>query len=82
MRKKIKIPRAFPRRSPIGNVTLSCHKKGSTETASNLTTSTLDLSEAGARLLVRAPLEVGEDVVLGLEGPGYRSPLLRQGKVV
>jgi Tfp pilus assembly protein PilZ len=42
----------------------------------------LDLSEVGARLLVKEPFEVGEEVILSLEAPGQRRHLTRRGKVV
>ena len=48
----------------------------------DLAKTTLDLSEAGARLLVSAPFEVGEEIVLGLEGPWHNERVLRIGFVV
>jgi Tfp pilus assembly protein PilZ len=42
----------------------------------------LDLSEVGARLLVKEPFDVGEEVILSLEVPGQRHRLTRRGKVV
>jgi hypothetical protein len=79
---KKKIHRDFLRRSASSNVKVTCHRRGSGETGPNLTSVVLDLSEAGARLIVTAPLEVGEEVVLGLEGPAYETPLTRSGKIV
>src|ERR1700675_3307305 len=77
-----KVPRSFLRRSANNLVRVSCGKKGAKEVALDLAKATLDLSEAGARLLVSAPLEVGEEIVLGLEGPWHKDRLLRIGFVV
>jgi hypothetical protein len=77
-----KAPRSFLRRSANNLVKVSCRKKGAKGVALDLATTTLDLSEAGARLLVSAPLKVGEEIVLGLEGPWHEERLLRNGFVV
>jgi Tfp pilus assembly protein PilZ len=42
----------------------------------------LDLSEGGARLLVKDPFEVGEEVILSLEAPAQQRQLTRRGQVV
>jgi hypothetical protein len=42
----------------------------------------LDLSEVGARLLVKEPFGVGEEVILSLEAPGQRRVVTRCGKIV
>ena len=80
--RKKKSPRGFLRRSASSDVKVSCFKKDTVDAGPNLTTLALDLSQAGARLLVTVPLQVGEEVVLGLEGPSCPNLLLRQGKVV
>ena len=77
-----KSPRSFLRRSANNLVRVSCGKKGAKDVALDLAKTTLDLSEAGARLLVSAPLEVGEEIVLGLEGPWHKERLMRIGFVV
>ena len=77
-----KIRRGFSRRSASSKVKITCHKKGQLDAGPSLSTVVLDLSEAGARFLVTSPLQVGEDIVLGLQGPSYRHPLTRPGKVV
>jgi hypothetical protein len=76
------VVRGFRRRSANADVTVTVHKNGPMNVGPAVTAVTLDLSEAGARLLVRVPLEVGQEVVLALEGPSYRGPLSRHGKVV
>jgi hypothetical protein len=43
---------------------------------------TLDLSEVGARLLVKEPFEVGEEVILNLEAPVQHRQFIRRGQVV
>src|ERR1700676_2601651 len=58
---KKKIHRDFLRRSASSNVKVTCHRNGSGTAGPNLTSVVLDLSEAGARLIVTAPLEVGDD---------------------
>ena len=80
--RKKKIHRGFLRRSASNQVKVTCHKKGPNDAGPNLTTVVLDLSEAGARLLVAAHLEVGDEVVLRLAGPSYQDPITRHGKVV
>jgi positive regulator of sigma E activity len=80
--RKMKIHRAFPRRSASAAVNVTCQKKATFGQGPNLSSVVLDLSQAGARLLVTAPLAVGEKVVLGLEEPSYNRPLIRDGKVV
>jgi Tfp pilus assembly protein PilZ len=42
----------------------------------------LDLSEGGARLLVKDPFEVGEEIILNLEAPAQQRQLIRRGQVV
>jgi hypothetical protein len=42
----------------------------------------LDLSEVGARLLVKESFAVGEEVTLSLEAPLQRRQLTRRGRVV
>jgi hypothetical protein len=79
---KKKNHRRFPRRSASAHVKITCHKKGIPGVGPNLIAVVLDLSEAGARLLVRTPLEVGEEVVLGLERPSRQTPVTRPGKIV
>jgi hypothetical protein len=80
--RKTKIHRGFARRSASAKFKVTCHKNGSPDVGLNLASVVLDLSEAGARLLVTAPLDVGQQVVLGLEGPSYQQPVRRHGTIV
>lgn len=82
MNRKKKIHRGFLRRSASTHVKVTCRRKNPGEDGPNLTTVVLDLSEAGARMLVGAALQVGEEVVLRIEGPLYETPITRYGKVV
>lgn len=44
--------------------------------------SILDISADGIRLIVNAPLEVGEKIEVDLEGIGYCRPLKMSGEVI
>ncbi len=77
-----KIHRGFRRLSANAKVRVTCHKKGAADAAFNLIIGVLDLSEAGARLLVAGPLQVGDRIVLGLREPSIPRGLTREGRVV
>jgi hypothetical protein len=64
-----------------GHVKTEC-RKGAHGLGRNLAVTTLDLSETGARLLVRAAMAPGEDVEVLLAGVGVARALKRVGKVV
>ncbi len=74
--------RACKRRSACLNIRVTCHKRSAADCGPKLTAAVLDLSEAGARLLVSVPFQVGEEVVLGLERPVDQRTLTRLGTVV
>ena len=78
--RKQKTPRGSPRRSASAQVKATCQTPSGNGTC--IPTAVLDLSEGGARLLVTVPLEVGDEVVLALEGPWYEMPIRRLGKIV
>jgi hypothetical protein len=78
--RKPKVRRGFKRLSAKSKVTVTCHRKG--HEGANLANTVLDLSQAGARFLVTTPLDVGEQVVLGIQGPTCPRPLTRDGEVV
>ena len=80
LKRKLKVRRGFKRLSARPKITVSCHRKGNE--GANLASAVLDLSQAGARLLVTAPLDAGESVVLGVQGPSCPQPLTRAGEVV
>jgi hypothetical protein len=74
--------RRFKRRSASLKIRVTCHKKAARDGGPKITAVALDLSEAGARLLVTVPLAVGEEVVLGLERILDQRKLTRVGTVV
>jgi hypothetical protein len=80
-KRKTKTRRGFPRRSACAEVRVTYHRKTATDVPADGSVVVLDLSEAGARLLITAALKVDEEVVLRLHRPSSR-PLTRQGKVV
>jgi len=79
-------PRAGPerrlcrRRPARGRIRISCYK-GTLDLGANLAMSLLDVSESGIRLLLKAPLDAGQEVCLGLEGQGHLRPVKRTGRV-
>jgi hypothetical protein len=82
IKRENRVRRGFLRRSASADVKVTIHKNAQMNAGPKVTAATLDLSEAGARLLVGVPLEVGEDVVLGLEALSCQGPLTRHGKVI
>jgi hypothetical protein len=74
--------RAGKRHSASLTLRVTCHKKGAGDCGPKLAAVVLDLSEAGARLLVSVPLQVGDEIVLGLERPLDQRTLTRHGTVV
>jgi hypothetical protein len=57
-------------------------RKGTFGFGRNVAVNVLDLSETGARLVVRTPLDRGDEVELLLAGHGLTKPLRQLGKVV
>ncbi len=80
MMRKGKTQRSCQRRSASAQLRATCEKPAAA--GSYIPTAVLDLSEAGARLLLTVPFEVGEEVVLALEGPWYEMPIRRPAKIV
>lgn len=78
--RKGKTQRGSPRRSASAQVKATCQAPAAGGTC--IPTAVLDLSQDGARLLVTVPLEVGQEVLLALEGPWYEMPIRRLGKIV
>ncbi len=73
--------RLSPRRPARGVLKAVC-RQGALEPGPNLALSVLDLSETGARLVIREPLAPGRKVYVNLEGAGNSRPILRGGDVV
>ncbi|MBI1916030.1 MAG: PilZ domain-containing protein [Planctomycetes bacterium] len=61
--------RANPRRAPKSSTRVTC-RRGTLGLGPNLALSLLDVSETGARLLVKEPLATGQEIELGLLAPG------------
>jgi hypothetical protein len=78
---KKKNRRLFPRRSAIPKVKVTC-RTNVLDMGPNVAVAVLDVSETGVRLLVNVPLQVGQEVLLGMEGAAHPRPVMRQGKVV
>ena len=74
--------RACKRRSASLNIRVTCHKKSAGDCGPKLAAVALDISEAGARLLVGIPLQIGDEIVLALERPFDQRTLTRLGTVV
>jgi hypothetical protein len=70
------------RRSLVnGHTKVEC-LKGSFGRGPNVAIAAVDLSEAGVRLIVEAPLTPGEEIELQFSGPGTRKPIRRLGTIV
>jgi hypothetical protein len=69
------------RRPPRSRVHVTC-RRGGLDLGPNLALSVLDLSEAGVRLVVKEPLDLGKEVSVGLEGQSHTRPIVRVGTVV
>jgi len=65
---------------PSGQVKMEC-RKGSAGLGRNMAVTTLDLSETGARLTVRGPIAMGDEVEIQLAGPGVQKPVKRSATV-
>ena len=73
--------RLSPRRPARGVLKAVC-RQGALEPGPNLALTVLDLSETGARLVVKESLEPGRKVYINLEGAEDARPILRGGDVV
>ena len=69
------------RKSPKGEVEVLC-QKGRYGLGPNLALAVLDVSEAGIRLLLTAPLEHGQEFTLILSTPGRGRPLKAVARAV
>jgi hypothetical protein len=61
--------RASPRRKPRGGVKLEC-RKGALGLGANVASQCLDVSEGGARIIVKVPLTVKDEVEVIMLGFG------------
>ena len=68
--------RTSPRRKPRGHVKLEC-RKASIGLGVNLATTLLDVSETGARLIIRQELAIGQEVEIVISGHGLSQTIKR-----
>jgi hypothetical protein len=73
--------RLGPRRDAQPGVRLVC-VLGAAGFGPNVARSLLDISESGARFLIRSAVERGREVEVTLQGPADRQPLTVRGSVV
>jgi hypothetical protein len=73
--------RLFARRPPKRTTKASGHK-GALGLGPNVVVSVVDLSETGARLVVKVPLEPRQEVEVELQGQSHPRPLKFPAKVV
>jgi len=73
--------RANPRRAPKGSTRVTC-RRGALGLGPNVALALLDVSEAGARLLVKASLTRGQEIELGLLAPGCMRESTLPGRVI
>src|SRR5438552_2056923 len=79
---KKKMPRRFRRFSVLRHVNVTCRQEGTFPPITCFNTHVLDLSEAGARLLVTTPLRRDQKIALTVQTTFARPPLVRQGRIV
>ena len=73
--------RADRRRPPRGNIKVTCIK-GSLGLGKNIGVSVVDISEAGIRVVLQAPLQKGQDMEVSLLAPGVGQTCKALAKVV
>lgn len=69
-------------RLPARGVLKAVCREGALEPGPNLALTVLDLSETGARLVIKEALSPGRKVYVNLEGSAGGRPILRGGDVV
>jgi hypothetical protein len=72
--------RQSQRRKPRSSVKVEC-RVGSFGTGSNLASTTLDLSDTGARLIVAQALDPKKEVEIVIAGYGMSKPIKRSAQV-
>src|SRR4051812_29323335 len=73
--------RGFGRRPPLVGTQVACYQ-GREGRGPDLTLYIVDVSEAGVRLLIRLPLEPGQEVRLVLQGPAGHPPIEAPARVI
>ncbi len=70
------------RQRPKPTTQIACRSEQTLLVGASLAVSVLDVSADGIRLMVNAPLAVGQKIDVDLEGIGYCRPLHLTGEVV
>ncbi len=73
--------RVFNRRSAKGNVQVECYMNA-LGLGPNVALSLFDVSEAGARVTVKAPLVPRQEIEVNLSGIGHRRPVKNRADVI
>ena len=73
--------RVMRRRSPKGNVRVECYMNA-LGLGPNVALFLFDVSEAGARVSVKVPLTLSQEIEIGLSGIGHRQPVKNLANVV
>ena len=73
-------PRRVPRKSPLRSVKVVC-RKGALGLGTNIAAGLHDLSEAGARLVVKEELRQGQEVTVAFDGQCQGRPVELAGIV-
>ena len=73
--------RAAARRSPKRTTQVICYANA-LGLGPNIAVALLDVSESGARLKVKVPIELNKEIEINLTGIGHRQPLKVIGQVV
>jgi hypothetical protein len=73
--------RTSRRRKPKGSTRVLCYR-GPLGLGANVAVSVLDVSENGARLVVKEAFQRGEEMEVNLEGLVHRRPIRKLAKVV
>jgi hypothetical protein len=77
----VKNRRVFARRVPKRKSKICCYK-GALDLGPNLALTLLDISESGIRLVLKSPLDPGQEVNVTFEGIAHKRPLKCNGRVI
>jgi hypothetical protein len=79
----LSVNRRASRRAPLrGSIRVEC-RKGSLGLGPDLTAAALDISETGARLILKSSLPLGQEVEVLVHGAGgHGRPLKRAGRII
>jgi hypothetical protein len=69
------------RRRPKIRIKVTC-RKGGLDLGANLAVALLDVSESGARILVKEAMPINQEASVSLESPSHTRPVFRLGNVI